>query len=268
MTMKQFLAALFAVMMVFTLACGGGGETASTDEDMGEDDGDVTETQTAETSTAPAAATPASADGAMVSGMIKLAAAAPAMGNIPMSSDAFCSGKHPTPVKSEEVVAGAAGELANVFVWVKDFKGSVPPPSTPALLDQSGCQYIPHVSGVQVGQTLNIKNSDSTMHNVHSLAKINSGFNLSQPVPKTDSKKFTKPEVMIKIKCDVHGWMNSYIGVVPHPYFGVSDASGAFTINGLPAGTYTVEAWHEKFGAKTQQITVAAKEQKQLSFSF
>ena len=172
-------------------------------------------------------------------------------------------------MKSPEVVVGPAGELANVFVYVKDFKGQAPAPSGPALLDQVGCQYTPRVSGVQVGQTLEIKNSDSTLHNVHALAKVNNEFNVGQPVQGMISKKtFDKQEVMIKFKCDVHGWMASYLAVLPHPYYGVSQANGTFTINGLPPGTYTLEAWHEKYGAQTQQIQVGAKEAKQVNFTF
>jgi hypothetical protein len=122
---------------------------------------------------------------------------------------------------------------------------------------------------MQVGQTLEIKNSDPTLHNVHALAKVNREFNEGQPVQGMISKKkFDKPEVMIKFKCDVHAWMNSYMAVLPHPYFAVSGADGSFTIQGLPPGTYTLEAWHEKFGAQTQPITVGPKESKQVSFTF
>lgn len=269
MTMKKFLAMMFALVMVFTMACGGGGETASSEEDEGEDDGEevVSTTEISETTAAAPAA--AAADGATVMGLVKFEGAPPTVGNLQMSADPVCSQAHPTAVKAEEVVLGAGGELANVFVYVKDYRGAVPPPSAAAVLDQKGCQYRPHVSGIQVGQTLQIKNSDPTLHNVHAMAKANKEFNVGQPVQgMVSDKKFDKPEIMLKFKCDVHSWMNSYMGVVAHPYFGVSSAAGTFNINNLPPGTYTLEAWHEKFGTQTQQITVGPKESKQVTFTF
>ena len=137
------------------------------------------------------------------------------------------------------------------------------------VLDQKGCQYWPHVNAIQVGQTLEIKNSDPTLHNVHALAKVNKEFNEGQPVQGMVSKKvFTKPEEVIKFKCDVHGWMNSWMAVLTHPFHGVSDASGAFTIANLPPGTYTLVAWHEKYGKQEQQVTVGPKESKSVTFTF
>lgn len=269
MTMKKFLAMMFTLLMVFTMACGGGGETASSGEDDGEDDGEevVSTTEISETmAAAPAAAV---ADGATVMGLVKFEGAPPPVGNLQMSADPVCNQAHSTAVKAEEVVLGAGGELANVFVYVKDYRGAVPAPSAAVVLDQKGCQYHPHVSGIQVGQTLQIKNSDPTLHNVHALAKANKEFNVGQPVQgMVSDKKFDKPEVMLKFKCDVHSWMNSYMGIVAHPFFGVSSAAGTFNINNLPPGTYTLEAWHEKFGTQTQQITVGPKESKQVTFTF
>jgi len=269
MTMKKFLSVMFALLVVFAMACGGGGETASSDEDEGEDDGEEvvsTEETSATTAAAPAAA---AADGANVTGLVKFEGARPAVGNLQMSADPVCHQAHPAAVKAEDVVLGPGGELANVFVYVKDYQGAVPAPSSPAVLDQKGCQYSPHVSGVQVGQVLQIKNSDPTLHNIHALAKVNKEFNVGQPVQgMVSEKKFDKPEVMLKFKCDVHSWMNSYMGVLPHPFYGVSSAAGTFNINNLPPGTYTLEAWHEKFGTQTQQITVGPKESKQVTFTF
>lgn len=267
-TMKKFLAVLFAFALTFAIACGGGGERGAYEEDEEE-----AGTESADSTAAPGggqqAAAAAPADAATITGLVKLEGAASPMPNIPMGADPFCAETHKTPVKASDVVVAADGSLANVFVYIKDFKGKAPSPSRAALLDQVGCQYSPHVSGVQVGQTLEIKNSDSTLHNVHALAKVNREFNIGQPLKDMVSKKtFDKPEVMIKIKCDVHGWMNSYLAVLPHPYFGVSQGNGAFTIAGLPPGSYTVEAWHEKFGTQTQQVTVGANESKPISFTF
>ena len=199
---------------------------------------------------------------------MKLEGTAPAMAAIQMDGDPYCQQAHDKPVLSNEVVTGPGGTLANVFVYVKDFKGSVAPPDSPVVLDQKGCMYDPHVMGVQVGQKFEVKNSDSTLHNVHAMAETNKSFNVGQPVPMTSDKTFSAPEVMVRVKCDVHPWMHAYVGVLSHPYFAVSSGSGEFTIHNLPPGTYTIEAWHEKYGAQTQQITVGAKETKPLSFTF
>ena len=271
MSMKKFLTTLLAASLTVAIACGGGRETAEYEEEEEDEDGVVAEGSAEAGADAPAAAAPVAvaADAANVTGLVKLEGTpAPAM-NIQMGADATCQAQHSGPVPSKDVLVGAGGELGNVFVYVKDFKGTVPPPATAAVLDQKGCLYIPHVSGVQVGQTLEIKNSDPTLHNVHALAKTNKEFNEGQPVQgMVAKKKFDKQEIMIKFKCDVHSWMNSYMAVLPHPYFGVSGENGSFSIANLPPGTYTLEAWHEKYGTQTQQITVGPKEAKQVAFTF
>ncbi|HVT03151.1 MAG TPA: carboxypeptidase regulatory-like domain-containing protein [Thermoanaerobaculia bacterium] len=269
MTMKKFLALPFAALVVFAIACGGG-NSEKADEDDNEDNASTAASSTNATAAAPASAAAPAADAALVSGSVKLEGTAPAMSNIQMSADPTCQSQHTAPVKTQDVVAGPGGELANVLVYIKDFKGTVPPPSTSVQIDQKGCQYWPHVNAIQVGQTLEIKNSDPTLHNIHALAKENPEFNEGQPVQgMVSKKKFDKPEMMpIKIKCDVHQWMNSYMAVLPHPYFGVSDDKGNFSIKNLPPGTYTISAWHEKYGSQDQQITVGPKETKQISFTF
>ncbi len=260
---KRFLTLVLAVTLSMALACGGGGESAYEydDEEVSTAAGQTGGTQT------QAAAAPA--DAATITGLVKLEGTPPAMPNIPMGADPSCTAAHPTPVQAEDVVVAADGSLANVFVYVKDYSGPTPSPAGPALLDQVGCMYTPRVSGVQVGQTLNIKNSDPTLHNVHALAKENREFNIGQPVQgMVSERKFDKPEVMIRVKCDVHGWMTSYLGVLSHPFFGTSSEGGAFTIANLPPGTYTLEAWHEKFGTQTQQVTVGPSESKPVNFTF
>jgi plastocyanin len=268
MSMKKFFAMMFALALTLAVACGGGKETASKDE--GEDEGAEKASSAAASSTAPAAAPAAvAADAATVTGSVKLEGAAPKMAVVQMAADPFCQSQHKAPVTDEDVVAGPAGELANVLVYIKDIKGNFPAPATPATLDQRGCQYFPHVHAIQVGQTLDIKNDDATLHNVHALAKVNPEFNEGQPVQgMVSKKKFDKAEGPFKVKCDVHGWMRSYMAVLPHPFFSVSSTAGAFTINNLPPGTYTLVAWHEKYGTQEQQITVGPKESKQVSFSF
>ena len=264
--MKKFLSMMLAFTLVLLVACGGGKEVAH--EDEGEDD-QAPQTATGEaggeTTATPAAV---SADAATITGLVKFEGTAVKPANLQMAADPFCQSQHKAPVPDEEVVVGPAGELANVLVYVKDAPNA-PAPKTPVVLDQQGCQYKPHVSAIQTGQPLQIKNSDNTLHNVHAMPEINSQFNEGQPVPMVTTKKFDRVEMKpFRIKCDVHGWMKSYMAVLPHPYHGVSQTNGTFTINGLPPGTYTLVAWHEKYGAQEQPITVGAKEQKQVSFSF
>jgi len=272
--MKKFVSLMFAITLVFSIACGKGKEASK--EDEGEDDEQTTTTVAASTAaTTTAAAAPAaaavSADAATLTGLVKFEGAAPKMTNIQMSADPYCQSQHSSaPATEEDVVAGPGGELANVFVYIKDIKGNFPAPSTPVVIDQKGCQYHPHVNAVMIGQTLQIKNDDATLHNVHAMPVVNSQFNEGQPVQgMTSEKHLDKPEMTpFKIKCDVHGWMKSYMAVMPHPFYSVSQANGTFTISNLPPGQYTVVAWHEKYGQQEQQVTVGAKESKALNFTF
>lgn len=275
MSLRKYLNLLFMLMLVLALACGGGKEVVE-EEDLGEDDGAIAEntaggdTAAANGSTPTAAAAPVVADAATINGLVKFAAAPPKMPPMQMGADPACASQHPTPPPDEEVVVGAAGELANVIVYVKNAPaGSYPTPG-PTVLDQKGCKYIPHVSVAQVNQPIQIKNSDPTLHNVHAMPQVNNGFNEGQPVQgMVSTKKFDKPELKpFRIKCDVHGWMKSYMAVLPHPYHGVSQMNGTFNIGNLPPGNYTLVAWHEKFGEQEQQVTVGAKEQKQVTFTF
>ena len=267
--MKKFVATLCTLMFVFTIACGDGKEVA--DDEEGEDEvEEVVATDTTATGgAAPAAAAPAvSADAATITGLVKFEGGPKTTGNIAMSADPYCQSQHQTPVKGEDFVIGPGGELANVLVYVKNAPAAAAN-TQPAVLDQRGCQYIPHVSAVQVGQPVQIKNSDTTLHNVHAMPTVNSPFNEGQPLPMTTTKKFDKVEMKpFRIKCDVHGWMNSYMAVLPHSYHGVSATNGNFTIGNLPPGNYTIVAWHEKLGEQEQQVTVGPKESKQVAFTF
>jgi hypothetical protein len=122
---------------------------------------------------------------------------------------------------------------------------------------------------MRVGQPLEITNSDPTLHNIHATPKINTEFNTGQPIEgmKT-THTFDRPEVMVPFKCDVHGWMNAYVGVLEHPYFAVTGTDGKFSLETLPAGTYTIEAWHERLGAQQQMVTIGEKETKDIAFTF
>ncbi len=195
----------------------------------------------------------------------------PAPQKIDMGADPTCSSLHTEPVYSEEIVTNPDGTLQNVFVYVKQgLEGkNFQAPQTSAILDQKGCHYSPHVSGVQVGQKLQILNSDSTLHNVHGMPTQSKEFNLGMPIQgmKLD-RTFDKPEIMVKFKCDVHPWMRAYVGVLEHPFFGVTGASGTFEIKDLPAGKYTIEAWHEKLGVQTQEVIVEEAALAKADFTF
>jgi len=137
------------------------------------------------------------------------------------------------------------------------------------MIDQSGGLYPPRVFGVVVGQTLAIKNSDGIPRNIKAMGKKNRPFNISQPTTMTTERPgFTAVEVMLPFECNVHGWMHAYAGVLPHPFFATSGAEGRFTIANLPAGTYTIEAWHEKCGTRTATVTVQDGETKTVDFAY
>ena len=206
-----------------------------------------------------------------VAGRVTIDGSVPANPGIPMGSDPVCARQHPDGAPAETFVVGQNGGLDNVFVYVKDGLGNYffETPVDAVTLDQRGCQYTPHVFGVRVGQPIEIINSDPTMHNVLASADVNRGFNFGQAIQgmKT-TQSFTAPEVMVQFKCNVHPWMVSYAGVVAHPYFAVTKNGGRFELKNLPAGTYAVEAWHEKLGTQTQSITLAENEKKDVTFTF
>ena len=142
-------------------------------------------------------------------------------------------------------------------------------PTEPVKLDQQGCRYRPHVLGIRTKQPLEISNSDDTMHNVHAMPEANREFNVGQAIKhQVERRTFTKREVMVPFKCDVHGWMHAFVGVMDHPYFAVTHDGGKFELKNLPAGTYTVEAWHEKLGTQTQKVTIAEKQAAEVTFTF
>jgi plastocyanin len=211
------------------------------------------------------------ANAGTISGKVSLTGTPPEMKTIDMSATPACAKEHSTPQKSEEVVVNGNGTLKYVFVWVKAGVPDRPwaPPTAAVSLDQTGCMYEPHVIGVMVNQEVRVANSDSTNHNIHPLPRKNTEWNESE-APKTSdiSKKFTKEEIMIPVKCNIHPWMRAYIGVVSHPFFAVTGDDGTFQIKGLPPGNYMLAAWHERFGVKEVEVTVGPKEDKTVDFSF
>jgi plastocyanin len=212
---------------------------------------------------------------AAVSGKVSLdlpAGKKPGRKKLQMAADPVCAGKHTdAPALSEVVVVNDDGTLRNVFVYVKaGLEGKkFDVPAEPAVLDQNGCMYKPHVLGVRAGQPIKILNSDGTLHNIHPKPKVNAEFNMAMPkFLKVKTKTFEKAEVMIPIKCDVHPWMQSYVGVLDHPFFFVTGEGGAFELTGLTAGTYTLEAWHERLGSQTREVTVKDGETATVDFTF
>jgi plastocyanin len=224
----------------------------------------------------PSAAAPAgqqvdAATAGNVTGMAMLDGTAPANEGIKMNADPVCVKENKGPQLQETFVVGGDGALGNVFVYVKDGLGNYvyDPPTEPAIIDQKGCRYRPHVLGVRVNQPIQIINSDPTLHNIHALPKVNKEFNNGQPIQGMKmTHTFTTKEVIVPFKCDVHGWMNAYVGVLDHPYFAVTGADGKFELKSLPPGTYTIEAWHERLGASTESVTLGAKETKDVMFRF
>jgi len=219
-----------------------------------------------EAAPAPAATPIDPATVATVNGTVKFDGTAPKPSKIDMSQDPACKGAN----EAENIVV-AGGDLANVFVYVKDGLGNrtFDVPKDAVVLDQSGCKYHPHVLGVMAGQTVEIKNDDMTTHNIHPTPKDNREWNESQP-PSSPAieKNFAREEIMLPVKCNQHPWMKMYINVVKSPFFAVTDKSGKYEIKGLPPGDYTIAFVQEKLGEQEQKVTVGPKESKTLDETF
>ncbi len=194
---------------------------------------------------------------AVVSGRVTLTGVPPANEKVAMTTDPFCAGHNPGETELPAYVVGADGALGNVLLRVTEgVTGSYAAPAIAKQLDQKGCAFSPRVLALMTGQPLDIVSSDATLHNVHAAAKENDAFNLGMPAPGTRyTRTFAKPEI-VSFKCDVHPWMRAWVAVVPHPFFAVTGPDGLYEITRLPAGTYTVEAWHEKLPARTFTVTV------------
>jgi plastocyanin len=218
-----------------------------------------------------AAALQAPAGTARIVAKVVLNGQPPAPLKLQTNADPYCAKAHQTqPLFSQSVEVGADGALVDSLVFVKDgISGSYAAPKTAVTLDQKGCVYMPHVFGLMAGQPLQILNSDATLHNIHPLPVVNTGFNIGMPIQGMKQMKvFSKPEPVFHIKCDVHSWMSAYVAVFTHPFFGVSNDHGVVELNNLPAGTFQVQAWHETYGVQTQSVSVAAGETKEITFSY
>lgn len=174
-----------------------------------------------------------------------------------ISQDPNCGKLHKGPVLEETIIVGKGGELANAIVYLKGVKGEAP--KEEAVLDQTGCQYVPHVIDVTVGQKLVAQNSDPFLHNVHTLPENNPPMNRGQAVKGQKDPIPTKSEEVFKVKCDVHPWMSAWIYVFDHPYHSTTIEDGTFSIDakGLKDGEYEIAVWHEKFkDCATGKVTV------------
>jgi plastocyanin len=188
-----------------------------------------------------------------------------------MDAEEGCQRLHATPVTEERIQVSGSGGLANAFVYIKTGleNRKFPPPVETVVMEQRGCQFVPRVLALRAGQTLAVKNADPVSHNIHPTPKENRDWNQQQPPGAPDlQRKFAVPEVMIPVKCNVHNWMRSYIGVLPHPYMAVTDAAGKFAWPDLPPGKYTLAVWHESLGEMTQELTVEAGKAASVALAF
>jgi len=205
-----------------------------------------------------------------ITGHVRLLGKLPGNPIIRMGKDPMCArmnaGKR---VIQETVVAAADGSLANAFIELQGPFAQAPGPTGSVTIEQRGCVYSPRVVGVRVGQPLQVKNSDELMHNAHSLSTRCNGFHVSGPkAGMVQQFRLEDEETMLRVKCDVHSWMIAFVGVVSHPYFAVSSTAGTFEIAGVPAGTHTIQAWHERYGMLTQRVRVQASTTNTVDFAY
>jgi plastocyanin len=206
-----------------------------------------------------------------VSGKVTFDGKKPQQKKIDMDEEPSCAKLHQSAVFDEIMTVNSNGTLANVFVYIKQgLEGKQFEPSAdPAVIDQQGCRFNPRVLGIQVGQTLKVINSDPLTHNIHPLAQVNRDWNQSQaPGAAPLTRRFAQPEVMIRVKCNIHSWMHAWIGSVAHPYFAVTGEDGSFQLRNVPPGTYTIEAWQEVLGRREQQVTLEPSGKSDIIFKF
>lgn len=204
-----------------------------------------------------------------VNGKVTVGGAPPRPKSINMSAEPGCAKMYSTPPTTEDIVVGPGGALENVVVYVS--AGAPPestPPDVPVSITQKGCRFAPHVVAMQVNQQLNVVNSDSTSHNIHPLPTANREWNKAQPPGTSPLSEMFAREEFIPVKCNIHPWMHSYFVVLKTSHYAVTGESGAFALNNLPPGKYTITAWHETLGTQTQEITLSAEENAPVNFVF
>jgi plastocyanin len=207
-----------------------------------------------------------------IAGSVRFSGTAPERPVLQMAADPFCVTAHAgQTVLSEQVVVNDNDTLRWTFVHIREAtSGSLSAGAAGTVeLNQIGCMYTPRVLGMQAGSTIRVINSDQTLHNVNVQPRNNQGFNVAQPIPGMSTERvFENPEIMIPVRCDVHPWMQAYVGVVAHGYFDVSGDDGSFTLDGVPPGEYVLEAWHESLGTQTMNVTVRDGETASAEFTF
>ena len=207
-----------------------------------------------------------------ISGKVYFHGKAPELRPISMDKDPVCASELSGEALPEDGRINSNGTLPNAFVYVSKGSGnlSTPAPTNSVTLTQKGCVYEPHVLGIQVGQPLQIVTVDPTTHNIHISAKNgNRDWNVTQqPGTTSVNDKFSKPAIMVPVHCNIHPWMEAFIGVVTNPYFAVTGADGSFAIKGVPPGDYTLSVWTSTFGTQEQAVTVRAGESTTADFKF
>jgi len=213
---------------------------------------------------------PTKSGAASLRGVVKFEGTVPKARLISMSADPNCARQHPSPVFAQEVVTDSKGDLENVVVYVAAGLGdrTFDVPAQPVVVEQRACMYQPHVLAVRANQPLHVVNDDPTAHNIHPTPANNREWNKAEPPGSSVDETFAREEIAIPVKCNLHPWMHGYIAVFKHPYFAVTGKDGSFDLSGLPPGTYTIKAWHEKLGTSSQTITIGASETREINFVF
>jgi plastocyanin len=193
-------------------------------------------------------------NGGSISGVVKFKGTAPAPEQLEITKDKeVCA---VTPKLSKDLVVGSDGGVEYAIVSIVDIQKGKPFEDDKAVLDQKGCEYLPHVVQLPAGGTLEIKNDDGILHNIHTYSEANPPVNRAQPkFKKTIKETFKEPE-LVKLTCDVHGWMKGWLAVEAHPYYAVTDEKGAFKLTDVPAGDYELRVWQEKLGETMQKVSV------------
>jgi len=206
--------------------------------------------------------------GGTIRGKVTVDGAAAKMRAIDISKEPSCAKMYTTPPVAETVVTGSGNTLENVVVYISAGAADDGAPSTAAVLAQKGCRYIPHVLAFQVGQEITITNDDEASHNVHPMAKLNREWNKSQPPGAPPIREQYDKAEFIAVKCNVHPWMHGTFAVMKNSHFAVTGADGTFTLANLPPGKYTVSAWHELYGDRSQDLTISGNETQTVNFVF